>query len=258
MSGELLTTKEVEKLMQLNRVTIYRLIREENFPAVKLGGQWRFPQQQVQTWLDSHGIERQPQPTPAVTVDPNDPRQLLHSLEVTSLLSAFAASINLSVSVIDVEGDLVVDCPNARHPFCQYVREKNGDTCMMAQNSASHRVTDSQEAHLLRCESGLYYLRAPVRFGGRIIAFVLMGPITVSENQPHEALNALDGFASVNGIDAHMLRQHYQTVQQFSASQVQILVKLLSQVMSTMLEVVSSRLSAVKRLNDIAQLVTVP
>ena len=37
MGDQLLTTKEVEHLVQLNRVTIYRLIRTEGFPAL---GAW--------------------------------------------------------------------------------------------------------------------------------------------------------------------------------------------------------------------------
>ena len=60
MSDSLLTTREVELLIRLNRVTIYRLIREGSFPAIKVGGQWRFPRGAVEAWLESQSSANLP------------------------------------------------------------------------------------------------------------------------------------------------------------------------------------------------------
>jgi excisionase family DNA binding protein len=51
MDNELLTTREVQSLVRLNRITIYRLIREGEFPAIKVGGQWRFPPKHEPSFL---------------------------------------------------------------------------------------------------------------------------------------------------------------------------------------------------------------
>lgn len=58
MDSDLLTTREVEQMIQINRVTIYRLIRESGFPAVRVGSQWRFPREAVENWLRQQDASR--------------------------------------------------------------------------------------------------------------------------------------------------------------------------------------------------------
>ena len=271
MSGELLTTREVEQLIQLNRVTIYRLIREENFPAVKLGGQWRFPRQQVEAWLEAHGIEsKQPaassptetskQTTTAAditaTTGTSDLKQLFNTIEAIALLDAFSRSTNLSISVVDVNGQMLVECPTCRHPFCQYVHNAGQHVCLAAYRDVTQQCEEDSGTPMLRCASGLKYLQAPVTLQNEVVAHVLMGPIVTEDDQDSDILPALDAFARATGADRAVLLQHYRTVQQFSTEQIHILVNLLSEVMSTMLRVIGSRWRAVERLNEIAQLAT--
>lgn len=256
MSGKLLTTKEVEKLIQLNRVTIYRLIREENFPAVKLGGQWRFPEQQVQEWLATHGYVSRPTPPSPPPAPAQTLEQLFNSIEVVTLLNAFATSMNLSVTALSADGIVLVDCPSCRHPVCQFVQEasQDGDMCLAHRNPADLSQKDPQRPHIFDCVAGLKYLQAPVEANQKVIAYVMMGPIMTGENTNADVIPMLNRFATQTGSDREALRQHFQQVQQFSMQQVHILVQLLSQVISTMLEVVSGRSQAIARLNEIAQL----
>ncbi len=49
----LLTAPEIAKWLRLNVETVYVLIRQDELPAMRLGGQWRFQQSEVQHWLSS-------------------------------------------------------------------------------------------------------------------------------------------------------------------------------------------------------------
>lgn len=51
MESDLLTTRDIEQRLQISRVTIYRLIRDEGLPAIRVGSQWRFPADAVEAWL---------------------------------------------------------------------------------------------------------------------------------------------------------------------------------------------------------------
>ena len=51
--GELLTTRKMQELLQLDRSTIYRMAESGQLPAIKVGKQWRFPASEVEKWL--HG-----------------------------------------------------------------------------------------------------------------------------------------------------------------------------------------------------------
>lgn len=53
MKDGFLTTEEVLDYLQVNIRTVYRLIKAGRIPAVRVGRQWRFRKQDIDTWLDS-------------------------------------------------------------------------------------------------------------------------------------------------------------------------------------------------------------
>jgi excisionase family DNA binding protein len=56
----MLTIKEVAHYLSVNERTIYRLIKANKIPGVKIGGQWRFSEQSLQSWI-AQKMEFQPQ-----------------------------------------------------------------------------------------------------------------------------------------------------------------------------------------------------
>jgi excisionase family DNA binding protein len=48
-----LTTEEVLEYLQVNLRTVYRLIKANKIPAVRVGRQWRFRKRDIDAWLDS-------------------------------------------------------------------------------------------------------------------------------------------------------------------------------------------------------------
>ena len=47
----LLTLEQVATYLNVNKVTIYRLVAQKQLPAFKVGNQWRFKQELVDAWL---------------------------------------------------------------------------------------------------------------------------------------------------------------------------------------------------------------
>jgi excisionase family DNA binding protein len=52
-----LTTEEVLEYLQVNLRTIYRLIKANKIPAVRVGRQWRFRKRDIDAWLDRQRSE---------------------------------------------------------------------------------------------------------------------------------------------------------------------------------------------------------
>jgi excisionase family DNA binding protein len=50
-TSEFLTTEEVIAFLRVNTRTLYRLIRAGDFPAVRVGRQWRFRRSDLEAWL---------------------------------------------------------------------------------------------------------------------------------------------------------------------------------------------------------------
>ena len=48
---ELLTTKQVLDILQVDRTTIYRMLKDGRLSGVKVGQQWRFPRSEVEDLL---------------------------------------------------------------------------------------------------------------------------------------------------------------------------------------------------------------
>jgi len=48
---QIMTLKEVAKYLGLHPISIYRLIKTTDIPAMKVGGQWRFKKDILDEWL---------------------------------------------------------------------------------------------------------------------------------------------------------------------------------------------------------------
>lgn len=71
MTGPLLTTKDVRKLLKCSQGTVYNLIRSGKLPHLKVGALYRFTHEQIQEYLDScHSAG------PPPTRDPEPPQLL--------------------------------------------------------------------------------------------------------------------------------------------------------------------------------------
>jgi excisionase family DNA binding protein len=46
-----MTLQEAAKYLGIHQVTLYRLIRESDIPAIRLRGQWRFKKDHLDAWL---------------------------------------------------------------------------------------------------------------------------------------------------------------------------------------------------------------
>lgn len=61
---ELLSTKEVAKLLAINEKMVYALIADKGLPATKVTGKWLFPRHLVDRWLENHTSNRPPLSSP--------------------------------------------------------------------------------------------------------------------------------------------------------------------------------------------------
>lgn len=48
---ELITIQQVADYLKVDRFTVYRLVTKKRIPAFKVGGQWRFKQEMIDSWL---------------------------------------------------------------------------------------------------------------------------------------------------------------------------------------------------------------
>ena len=54
---KLLTLEEVADYLRVTKKTVYRLLEKRAIPAIKVGHQWRFDTESIDSWLSSNTIE---------------------------------------------------------------------------------------------------------------------------------------------------------------------------------------------------------
>jgi excisionase family DNA binding protein len=59
-----LTLEEVAEVLKVHPSTIYRLLKKHSIPAFKIGADWRFNQDSIETWIKDReaidGLDRPP------------------------------------------------------------------------------------------------------------------------------------------------------------------------------------------------------
>ena len=56
VSSDLMTTKELSEYLQLDRMTIYKLLKSGDIPANRVGHQWRFFRCDIDDWIRSKQV----------------------------------------------------------------------------------------------------------------------------------------------------------------------------------------------------------
>src|ERR1051325_3238502 len=102
-----LTTEEVLEYLQVNRRTVYRLIKAGKIPAVRVGRQWRFRKRDIDAWLDNQRPRGGPRPPPTPrrgAPGPARPRVLVVDDEA-SIRDLLAKTLALAEYDVDATGD---------------------------------------------------------------------------------------------------------------------------------------------------------
>lgn len=55
-----MTVRELSEYLKLDRMTIYKMLKEEQIPASHIGHQWRFIREDIDAWIRSKSVGPNP------------------------------------------------------------------------------------------------------------------------------------------------------------------------------------------------------
>ena len=58
MQDKLLTIDQIAEYLKVDKFTVYRLVNKKQLPAFKVGNQWRFKREIVDSWLETNSNMR--------------------------------------------------------------------------------------------------------------------------------------------------------------------------------------------------------
>jgi excisionase family DNA binding protein len=258
---EMLTAKEMQDLLQVDRSTIYRMAEAGQLPAVKVGKQWRFPGDLVESWL-----KNQTAPTPVANVGfrslpnsgslnaPGDFASMLPLDCVQLIQDAFAEALDVMLVVTDLDGQPITQVSNEIPLYRLLAQTENGHA-MCQETWRELGKLPALEPRFTPGFGGLLCARALVRMGNELKAMVIVFGVAPQNWPPapevtHELAQTLD-------VPAGELHTAFDTVFALTPDQQKTVLVTIQRIADILAHIGDERLALLGRLSDIARLSTV-
>ena len=207
--SHLLTAKDIQQILEVDRSTIYRMAEAGRLPAFKVGRQWRFPADQVEKWLVTQN--------PSVTVDtavvpPVASDQLAEQLPlacVQLIQDTYAKALDVMIIITDMNGQPATQLSNPCGIF-----EALQDVPQLWEKCSAHWQEMAEglslEPQFREGYLGMLCARAYIRTGKELKGMVFVGGIAPEVWPP--APSKLEDLAADLGVSPALLQEHIEAV----------------------------------------------
>ncbi len=179
-----LTTRQLQEILHVDRTTIYRMADNGRVPAVKVGNQWRFPQDEIDTWLQSRngGNNGKSEQAPGAAASV---RKLLPLDCVELIQDTFADLMGVMILITDLKGELVTRPSN---PCGLYTAAETSPVArkLCMQQWANLAADPSMHPAFIESHLGLLCARGLIRVGADLSAMLVVGGIAPTSWPPDE------------------------------------------------------------------------
>jgi len=214
---DLLTTKQVQTLLRVDRTTIYRMVESGALPAVRVGKQWRFARHEIERWLQEARAQRvreqaaAPEGPPASREAETDGLRSALPVGCAQLIQdMFAEMLGVMAIMTDMQGQPVTQVSNPCGFFAALV-EKNPEVLAHCVETWQQLAGDPSLApRFSRSEMDLLCARGVIRAGIALKGMVVIGGIAPDTWPPGE--ERLAEMAESLGVPADELKANVDAV----------------------------------------------
>jgi excisionase family DNA binding protein len=194
--SELLTAKQIQDLLKIDRTTIYRMLKDGRLNGVKVGQQWRFPSEDVDALLSGAG--------PLAGTGAESPSTILPIGCLQPVQDVFADMAEVGAVTTAPNGEPLTKISNSCR-FCSLIlRTESGRRACVA--SWQQIAADSDpRPHFTSCHAGLQYARARIEVNGTLAAVLIAGQFHATRPDPAEDQARVRQLARAHGIDEREL-----------------------------------------------------
>ncbi len=214
---DLLTTKQVQALLRVDRTTIYRMVEGGQLPAVRVGKQWRFARHEIERWLQQARVRPAPELAMPAETSPSeadtaadDLRSALPVACAQLIQDMFAEMLGVMMIVTDMQGQPITQVSNPCGFFAALV-EKHPDVLAKCVHTWQQLAGDPSLApKFSRSEMDLLCARGLIRVGTELKGMVVIGGIAPETWPPCD--ERLSTMAEALGVSLDDLRANLDAV----------------------------------------------
>jgi len=246
----MLTTKDLQELINVDRSTIYRMAESGKLPAIKVGRQWRFPAEEIEAWLA--GGQPEPSPAPqALEQQVGDLADMLLPGVAKPLADLLGNIFGVMVLVTDLDGQPLVEPANPCGLF-KFVHNHPTTNPMCAETWRELGSDPDRTPRFRPTPLGFECARGFIRVGPEVKGMVIMGGIAPSEWPP--AADQVRAIAAELGVPADSIADHIDEVYYLDRSHQAWVLEYLPRISSLFSRIARERSRLVDRLDTIASL----
>lgn len=194
--NDLLTSRQVQDILKVDRITVYRMLQDGRLKGVKIGQQWRFPLTEVERLLGLSAPEIDDLPTAPGSGFPTHCAQTIQDL--------FAEIAQISAVIVNMQGEPLTQ---ASHPtrFCEILLSSptGKDACRAAWQSFardSAPIHGAAGAKFFACPAGLQYIGAPIIERDTQVGLFLAGQFYWQPPDPREESQRIHRMAAAHNL----------------------------------------------------------
>lgn len=248
---DLITTRQLQDLLQVDRITIYRMLNDGRLRGFKVGGQWRFSRQEIEAWLQEQRADLAgSQDLASPGTEELASSQVLPLSCVDAIQGVCAEALDVATVTIDLDGSPLTRVSNSCE-FCNLILSTGEGRRRCAEDWKS--VANGQ---IRSCHAGLLCVSSPIEVSGGPVAISVGCQFAVEPSngdllawQPD-----LPALAADLGLAGEELQAAAASVRLVSADYLPRVSRLLRRVAETFAEIGQERLSLISRLQNIAEM----
>jgi len=257
MVDELLTTRQLQEILKVDRTTIYRMADSGRIPAIKVGNQWRFPREQIEVWLWKQNAATQARQAGPVEVQQqaeknDDEARRVFPLECVQMIQdTYAELLGVMMIITDMAGNPITKPSNACGLFtAAESAPKAHQRCLehWVAMAGNPRLQPSFE----RSHLGLLCARGLIRVGVEIKGMLIVGGIAPENWPPSE--DELQKIADSLEVDPALIRDHQDEVFYISRQKQQEILPYVQRIADILSFIATERHQLIQRFDQIVEL----
>jgi excisionase family DNA binding protein len=242
---DLITTKQVQELLQVDRITIYRMLKDGRLNGVKVGNQWRFHPRDIES-LFSPGVETEQQYAPTEVLP-------LHCIQV--IQEVFAEILDVGAVTTDIEGQPVSEISNSCD-FCNLILESPSGKQACIQSWKKLAQTQKGDPEFYQCHAGFQYARGRIEQEGELISILIAGQFLTSPPHQGELEDRIDALSKAYNIPREALEEASKEIRVLDKDNQERIGQWLKKVANTFEVITKERAELIGRLANIAAMST--
>lgn len=205
----LLSTKQLQELLNIDRTTVYRMLKDGRLTGVKVGNQWRFSREEVDTLLSGNSASKGEISTKKSRV--SLPVETVPLRCIQAMQDVFAEILGVGAVTTNLAGDPITMISNSCR-FCHLIlaSESGQQACYESWRKLAQQSTD--EIKFTTCHAGLQYARAQISIKDEFDAIFVAGQFYAEKPSPAEEDERLQALANKHQLNLLQLKSAAQTL----------------------------------------------